>query len=139
MHRYWSSHCQVCTLKEHCTPSPQRRVSRWEHEAVLEAMQNRLDQAPEMMRIRRQTVEHPFGTLKSWMGATHLLTRTLDRVSTEMSLHVLAYNLKRMFNLLGSSALMAAMQAEPVLRLLPPSSRRAEAESATATRITDRT
>jgi len=78
---------------------------------VLEAMQSRLDQAPEMMRIRRQTVEHPFGTLKSWMGATHFLTRTLDRVSTEMSLHVLAYNLKRALNLLGSGALMAAMKA----------------------------
>ena len=98
-------------MKEHCTPSSERRVSRWEHEAVLEAMQSRLDQAPEMMRIRRQTVEHPFGTLKSWMGATHFLTRTLDRVSTEMSLHVLAYNLKRVLNVLGSSALMAAMKA----------------------------
>ena len=74
-------------------------------------MQSRLDQAPEMMRIRRQTVEHPFGTLKSWMGATHFLTRTLDRVSTEMSLHVLAYNLKRVLNVLGSGALMAAMKA----------------------------
>ncbi|MBN0697971.1 transposase, partial [Pseudomonas aeruginosa] len=98
-------------LKEHCTPSSERRVSRWEHEAVLEAMQSRLDQAPEMMRIRRQTVEHPFGTLKSWMGATHFLTKTLDRVSTEMSLHVLAYNLKRVLNVLGSGALMAAMKA----------------------------
>jgi hypothetical protein len=78
---------------------------------VLEAMQSRLDQAPEMMRIRRQTVEHPFGTLKSWMGATHFLTKTLDRVSTEMSLHVLAYNLKRVLNVLGSGALMAAMKA----------------------------
>ncbi|SFC62993.1 Transposase DDE domain-containing protein [Pseudomonas citronellolis] len=86
-------------------------MSRWEHEAVLEDMQSRLDQAPEMMRIRRQTVEHPFGTLKAWMGATHFLTRTLDRVSTEMSLHVLAYNFKRMLSLLGSSALMAAMRA----------------------------
>lgn len=86
-------------------------MSRWEHEAVLEDMQSRLDQAPEMMRIRRQTVEHPFGTLKAWMGATHFLTRTLDRVSTEMSLHVLAYNFKRMLSLLGSSALMATMRA----------------------------
>ncbi|KSL31701.1 IS5/IS1182 family transposase [Pseudomonas aeruginosa] len=111
LHRYWSSHCQGCALKEHCTPSSERRVSRWEHEAVLEAMQSRLDQAPEMMRIRRQTVEHPFGTLKSWMGATHFLTKTLDRVSTEMSLHVLAYNLKRVLNVLGSGALMAAMKA----------------------------
>ena len=74
-------------------------------------MQSRLDQAPEMMRIRRQTVEHPFGTLKSWMGATHFLTRTLGRMSTEMSLHILAYNLKRVIRLLGSEALMAAMKA----------------------------
>jgi len=86
-------------------------VSRWEHESVLEEMQSRLDQVPEMMRIRRQTVEHPFGTLKAWMGATHFLTRTLDRVSTEMSLHVLAYNFKRVLNLLENSALMAAMKA----------------------------
>ena len=111
LHRYWSSHCQGCALKEHCTPSSERRVSRWEHEAVLEAMQSRLDQAPEMMRIRRQTVEHPFGTLKSWMGSTHFLTRTLDRVSAEMSLHVLAYNLKRVLSLMGSDALMAAIKA----------------------------
>ena len=70
-------------------------------------MQSRLDQAPEMMRIRRQTVEHPFGTLKSWMGVTHFLTRTLARVSIEMSLHVLAYNLKRVLRLLGSEAIAA--------------------------------
>ncbi|SEJ66748.1 Transposase DDE domain-containing protein [Pseudomonas linyingensis] len=101
---------------------------------MLEAMQSRLDQAPEMMRIRRQTVEHPFGTLKSWMGATHFLTRTLDRVSTEMSLHVLAYNLKRVLRLMGSGSNEGL---RPVLRLLPPSSTRAEAESAITTRITD--
>ena len=111
LHRYWSSNCQRCALKEQCTPSAQRRVSRWEHESVLDAMQIRLDQVPEMMRIRRQTVEHPFGTLKAWMGATHFLTRTLDRVSTEMSLHVLAYNFKRVLSLLGNSALMNAMRA----------------------------
>ncbi|MBV5819199.1 IS1182 family transposase [Pseudomonas aeruginosa] len=111
LHRYWSSNCQGCTLKDQCTPSAQRRVSRWEHESVLDAMQSRLDQAPEMMRIRRQTVEHPFGTLKAWMGATHFLTKTLNRVSTEMSLHVLAYNFKRVLNLLGNSALIAAMKA----------------------------
>jgi Transposase DDE domain len=68
--KYWSSNCQQCALKESCTPGPQRRVARWEHETVLEAMQTRLDHAPEMMRIRRQTVEHPFGTIKAWMGAT---------------------------------------------------------------------
>ncbi|KGE69596.1 MULTISPECIES: IS1182 family transposase [Pseudomonas] len=111
MHCYWSSACQSCELKAQCTPSNERRVRRWEHEAVLEKMQSRLDHAPEMMRVRRQTVEHPFGTLKYWMGATHFLTRTLHRVSTEMSLHVLAYNLKRVMKILGSDALMKAIKA----------------------------
>ena len=97
-------------MKGKCTPSAQRRVSRWEHEAVLEAMQTRLDNAPESMRIRRQTVEHPFGTIKLWMGSGHFLTRTLDRVSTEMSLHVLAYNLKRVMKMLGVGGLIEAMQ-----------------------------
>jgi transposase len=111
LHRYWSSCCQQCDLKAQSTPSTERRVTRWEHEDVLDAMQTRLDQAPDSMRIRRQTVEHPFGTLKAWMGATHFLTKTLDRVSTEMSLHVLAYNLKRVMNILGTTALIEAMAA----------------------------
>jgi transposase len=111
LHTYWSSHCQSYELKAQCTPSTQRRVRRWEHESVLENMQHRLDQAPEMMRIRKQTVEHPFGTLKAWMGATHFLTKTLPRVSTEMSLHVLAYNMKRVIKILGSAALIEAITA----------------------------
>ena len=78
---------------------------------MLEEMQVRLDLAPDMMRIRRQTVEHPFGTIKAWMGATHFLTRTIERVSTEMSLHVLAYNMKRVIKLLGSETVMQAMRA----------------------------
>jgi hypothetical protein len=86
-------------------------MTRWEHEAILEEMQVRLDHAPEMMRIRRQTVEHPFGTIKAWMGATHFLTRTIERVSTEMSLHVLAYNMKRVIKLFGSAKLIQALQA----------------------------
>lgn len=94
-----------------CTPSQQRRVTRWEHEAALEAMQIRMDQAGDSMRIRRQTVEHPFGTLKAWMGATHFLTRGLERVRTEMSLHVLAYNLKRVMNLMGVTEMVAVMKA----------------------------
>jgi hypothetical protein len=85
-------------------------VARWEHEAVLDGMQARLDHAPEMMRIRRQAVEHSFGTSKSGMGATHFLIRTIERVSTEMSLHVLAYNMKRVIKLLGSEAVMKAMR-----------------------------
>ena len=109
--RYWSSDCPRCTMKEQCTPSQYRRVSRWENEEILESMQERLDQAPDSMRIRRQTVEHPFGTLKLWMGSAHFLTRTLDRVSTEMGLHVLAYNLKRVMKTLGSGALIEAMRA----------------------------
>jgi transposase len=111
IHRYWSSNCQRCAIKSQCTPSNVRRVSRWEHESVLETAQKRLDRAPEMMRVRRQTVEHPFGTMKAWMGATHFLTRTLERVSTEMSLHVLAYNLKRVIAILGAGTLMDAMMA----------------------------
>jgi len=111
LHRYWSSCCQQCNLKAQCTPGTERRVARWEHENVLDAMQTRLDQAPDSMRIRRQTVKHPFGTLKAWMGATHFLTKTLDHVSTEMSLHVLAYNLKRVMNILGTTALIEAMVA----------------------------
>jgi transposase len=110
-HRYWSSNCMRCAMKIQCTPSNQRRVSRWEHEAVLESLQNRLDRAPEMMKVRRQTVEHPFGTLKSWMGSTHFLTKSMKRVSTEMSLHVLAYNLKRVMSIMGVGSLIAAMRA----------------------------
>jgi transposase len=111
LHRYWSSSCKSCALKDKCTPSEQRRVSRWEHEDVLDDMQNRLDQTPDAMRIRRQTVEHPYGTIKSWMGSEHFLTKTLDRVSTEISLHVLAYNLKRMMKIFGTAALMETMMA----------------------------
>lgn len=111
LHRYWSSNCQQCALKTNCTPSPQRRVTRWEHEAVLEQMQQRLEQTPDAMRIRRRTVEHPFGTIKFWMGATHFLTRTKARVSTEMSLHVLAYNMKRMMNILGVASLLKVVSA----------------------------
>ena len=98
-------------LKPQCTTGKERRVKRWEHEAIIDAMQRRLDQAPDIMRIRRQTVEHPFGTIKTWMGSTHFLTRTLKRVSTEMSLHVLAYNLKRVIAILGVGPLMAAIRA----------------------------
>lgn len=110
-HAYWSSHCKQCALRSQCTNEPFRRVRRWEHENVIDAMQRRLDQQPEMMGIRRQTVEHPFGTLKHWMGSTHFLTKTLPRVSTEMSLHVLAYNLKRLMSILGIREAVAALQS----------------------------
>jgi hypothetical protein len=110
LHRYWTSKCGSCGLKSRCTPGTERRVTRWEHEDVLVTMQRRLDRDPKKMQIRRQTAEHPFGTLKAWMGATHFLTRTLGRVSTEMSLHVLAYNLKRMMKIMGTGPLIAAMR-----------------------------
>jgi len=111
LHRYWTSVCRQCPLKVQCTSGKERRIARWEHEEVLEAAQARLDRNPEMMRIRRATVEHPFGTLKAWMGSTHFLTRTLDWVSTEMSLHVLAYNMKRMMNIFGPKTLIEAIGA----------------------------
>jgi transposase len=109
-HRYWSSNCAQCALKKQCTPSKERRVTRWEHEEVLEDMQRRLDLAPDSMRIRRQTVEHPFGTIKLWMGWTHFQMRTLKHVRTEMSLHVLAYNMKRVMQILGIGPMIEAMR-----------------------------
>ena len=110
-HKYWSSACPRCLIKAQCTSGDYRRISRWEHEDVLDAMQARLDRTPQASRIRRQTVEHPFGTLKAWMGATHFLTKTLPRVSTEMSLHVLAYNLKRAMQIVGTVPLIRALMA----------------------------
>jgi transposase len=108
---YWASNCQQCHIKAQCTTGIRRKMTRWEHEEVLERAQERLDRNPAVMRARRATVEHPFGTLKAWMGSTHFLTRTLERVNTEMSLHVLAYNLKRMMNLVGTKPLIEAIQA----------------------------
>jgi transposase len=110
-HRYWTSNCKNCAVKKSCTPGQERRVTRWEDEAVLDAMQTRLDHFPGAMRIRRQTVEHAFGTIKLWMGSAHFLTKTLKRVADEMSLHVLAYNLKRAIKLLGMGPLMQAIRA----------------------------
>ena len=111
LHCYWSSACETCALKKLCTTGRERRLKRWEHEHVLEAVQQRLDEHPEMMRRRRETVEHPFGTIKSWMGATHFQMKTLKRVATEMALHVLAYNLKRVMNIIGITPLIAAIRA----------------------------
>src|SRR5436190_20678743 len=93
LHRYWTTACQSCAIKHSCTTGKERRITRWEHEHVLEAVQRRLDEHPEKMRQRRETVEHPFGTIKARMGATHFLMKTLPRVAAEMALHVLAYNL----------------------------------------------
>jgi len=110
LHKYWSSACPRCPLKRQCTTSRYRRITRWEHEAVLEAMQRRLDRKPETMTLRRRTIEHVFGTLKHWMGSTHFLMRGLEHVGTEMCLHVLAYNFKRLITLLGMAKLMRVIR-----------------------------
>jgi transposase len=108
---YWTSACSKCPIKSQCTTGPERRVARWEHEHVVEAVQRRLDQHPEKMRVRRETVEHPFATLKERMGATHFLTKTLPKVAAEMALHVLTYNLTRVMNIIGIKPLIAAIRA----------------------------
>jgi len=111
MRRYWTNACPNCPLKSKCTTGKERRIPRWEHEHILEAAQRRLDENPKAMRARRETVEHPFGTLKMRMGATHFLTKRLPKVATEMALHVLAYNLTRVMNIIGVQRLLAAMRA----------------------------
>jgi transposase len=111
LRRYWTTACPNCSLKSQCTTGPQRRITRWEHEHLLEAVQQRLDANPQAMRQRRETVEHPFGTIKARMGATHFLTKTLPRVAAEMALSVLAYNLTRVMNIVGIKPLMAALAA----------------------------
>ena len=116
--RYWTNVCQTCALKDKCTKGKERRVSRWQHEHVLEEVQCRLDMNPKAMRTRRETVEHPFGTIKARMGATHFLMKRLHNVKTEMSLAVLAYNLTRVMNIIGVTPLIAAITA--LLRLITP-------------------
>ncbi|GAB2493376.1 IS1182 family transposase [Arenimonas alkanexedens] len=111
LHKYWSSACPRCPLKARCTTSSYRRITRWEHEHVLERMQVRLDATPQAAVARRQTVEHVFGTLKCWMGTTPLLTKTLPRVRTEVSLAVIAYNMKRMIKIMGARGLVQAIAA----------------------------
>jgi transposase len=111
LHRYWTNACRTCALKAKCTKGPQRRITRWEHEEVLDAVQARLDRNPDAMRTRRETVEHPFGTIKMRMGATHFLCRTLPKVATEMALCVLTYNLTRVLNIVGVEKLMEAITA----------------------------
>jgi hypothetical protein len=110
MRSYWSSACKGCAIKARCTTGVHRRIKRWEHEAVVEKVQQRLDRMPEAMTVRKSTVEHVFGTLKHWMGWTHFLTRGMDNVSTEMSLTVLAYKLKRVISILGITQTMKAMR-----------------------------
>ena len=109
--RYWTRVCGQCPLKAKCTSGKERRVSRWEHEDVIERLQVRLDKNPQVMRVRRETVEHPFGTIKAWAGPQHFKMKTMKHVSTEMSLHVLSYNLKRVINAFGTKGWIEKMQA----------------------------
>lgn len=112
LHRYWDrASCTGCELKPQCTPSIERRITGWEHEAVIDALQTRMDLAPRAMRVRRRLVEHPFGTIKAWMGHTHFLMKRLPNVKTEISLHIMAYNMKRVMAVLGTKPLIEAMQA----------------------------
>jgi len=111
LRRYWTTACSKCPLKSQCTTGPERRVTRWEHEHLLDDVQRRLDANPQAMRQRRETVEHPFGTMKARMGATHFLMKTLPKVAAEMALSVLAYNLTRVINILGTGPLIAAIRA----------------------------
>lgn len=111
LRRYWTNNCQACALKSKCTTGHERRIIRWEHEAVLETVQARLDHHPEKMVMRRSTAEHPFGTIKCWMGATHFLTKRLPKVAAEMALNVLVYNMKRVMAIIGVAGLLEAMAA----------------------------
>ncbi len=111
LRRYWTNACQDCAIKHLCTTGKERRIARWQHEHILEEVERRLDEHPEKMRTRRQTAEHPFGTLKLWMGYTHFQMKTLKNVRTEMALHVLAYNIKRVMAIIGIGPLMAAIRA----------------------------
>src|SRR5262245_14636979 len=111
LHRYWTNACRTCPIKAQCTTGGERRITRWEHEEVVEAVQARLDKNPEAIRMRRETVEHPFGTMKMRMGATHFLMKTLPKRSEEMALHLLAYNLIRVLNIFGVKPMMAAVRA----------------------------
>jgi transposase len=113
MHGYYTSTlvCQACTLRAKCTRGKARRIKRWEHEGVLDVMEEQLQRTPDAMAIRSCTVEHPFGTIKAWMGYSHFLMRQLKNVRTEMSLHVLAYNLRRMISIMGVMPLMEALRA----------------------------
>ncbi len=109
--RYWASVCQTCPLQARCTTGKERRITRWEHEHLVDEMRDRMSRDPALMGLRRSTVEHPFGTIKAWMGATHFRMRRLKNVRTEMAFHVLAYNIKRMISLIGVRGLLTAIPA----------------------------
>ena len=109
LRRYWINDCQRCPLQHRCTSGKERRITRWEHEHLIDDMRERLGRDPDPMTLRRCTVEHVFGTIKAGMGATHFQMRRLKNVRTEMALHVLAYNVKRMISLVGARSLLAAI------------------------------
>lgn len=109
LRRYWTNVCEACSLKQHGTPSKQRSIARWENEAILERVQSQLDQRFDAMIVRRSTVEHLFGTIKAWMGATHFKMQTSKHVATKMALHVLAYNMKRVMAIIGVTGLIEAI------------------------------
>ena len=113
MDTYYASSltCRDCELKSQCTVGVNRRMRRWEHEDVLEKSEEKLQSTPDAMTTRASTVEHPFGTIKLWTGSQHFLMKTLHNVRTEMSLNVLAYNLRRMISILGVKELIKAIQA----------------------------
>jgi len=111
LRNYWTNDCAACAIKHRCTTGKERRIRRWEHEDILERVQKRLDDDPDKIPLRSKTVEHPFGTIKALMGATHFRRRTLKHVATEMALHVLAYNMMRVIAILGVPGLVKAMKA----------------------------
>jgi len=108
---YWTSRCSDCPLKADCTTAKERRIKRWEKEHILEAAEAELKKQPEAMRRRKEIVEHPYATIKHCMGATHFVMKRLPNVRAEMSLHVLAYNLRRVINIIGVPNLIAELQA----------------------------
>ena len=108
---YMTYRCSSCPLQAKCTKSNARRIKRWEHEQVLETAEADLKRNPDALRLRKQIVEHPYGTIKHRMGATHFVMKGLENVKAEMSLHVLAYNLTRVINIVGVPAIMARLQA----------------------------
>ena len=111
MRAYMTDQCGSCALKAKCTSGKERRIKRWEQERRLEAAEALLKKNPDAMRQRKRLVEHPYGTIKHWMGSTHFLMKRLPNVQAEMSLHVLAYNLRRAINVLGVPKIMEQLQA----------------------------
>jgi hypothetical protein len=107
---YATAACKACALKQACTRSKEgRRITRWVDEHLLEEMAQRVHRRPEVMQRRKTLVEHPFGTMKRWWEAGYFLMRGLEKVRAEFSLTVLAYNLRRVLNIVGMPGLMAAL------------------------------